>query len=149
MTDVISKLNDLFQDHLSFVHVSNQQGMDIITSNRRYDIENIKNSIITIPDTAITKTLHLLKCKNIKINCARLPVSGIVLDRCDNVLIDIDGDDPGYLELNEMVYGIITINSSCRIEVDRCTGILLNGINISDQYRDSTWEIIPRENENE
>jgi hypothetical protein len=136
-------LNGLFRDHRRTLRsFSDITQSEIATeSGLRYHLSNISNTKVNM--NAGCKQLSLTQCKNITIVARKIPIMGINLVCTDNTRVDITCTSPesgsGYVSLDHSVLGELESDQSCMVDVNECMGITLNGTNISDQYRDSTW----------
>lgn len=143
MSDPISvKLNGLLsQQYVEHTFTDTSDLVVITTCDQKYLLRNVKDSKIIMQGGC--KRLTLQGCNNIAIIADRIPIMGIHATWTDNVSLDVTGTPPdsgiGYIAVDHIVNGLIGTDQECTVEVNCCTGILLNDVNISDQYRDSTW----------
>lgn len=141
---VSTTLDGLFRDHQNTTKTfSDMTQSEIVTQKGlKYQLYNITNSRINM-NAGCTK-LMLHKCKNLTIIAEKFPIMGISMIQTDNTRMDIMGlpkTGLGFVNLDRSVIGILELNQDCMVEVNECIGIILNGTNISDQYRDSTWRL--------
>lgn len=143
MSDPISiKLNRLIGQQCIEQIFNDDKGIVITTQpNQKYLLRNIRDSKIVINGGC--KRVILENCRNITITSDKIPIMGIHATWTDNISLDVTGTPPGsgsgYICVDHIVNGNIGTDQDCTVEVNSCTGILLNEVNISDQYRDSTW----------
>lgn len=137
-------LNGLFREHRTATkQFSDSTGLEITTvKGMKYHLHRVKDSKIIVEAGCKQLTLH--GCKNLTIVAERLPIMGVDIIRTDNTSMTIDPTEPvggGFINLDHSVIGTLEINQDCRVEILECKGIILNGENISDKYRDSTWTL--------
>ena len=121
---------------------SNQHDVTINTQpGIHYVLKNVLNAAVIMNGKAC-KRLSLIDCRNIKITANRMPILGVAISGSDGISLTINpGHSTGYLEITETVRGDLTMMSPCVVEVDRCEALMLNNVNISDMYKDSTWQV--------
>jgi hypothetical protein len=117
--------------------------MSIVTEQGvKYRLHSISDSTVNITGTC-TK-LTLFRCKNIIISAVKMPIMGIQIIHCDNINVNTHNDLSGagsHMILEHTVSAKLEIDHECTVDIDDCMDVVLNDINISDLYYDSTWQI--------
>lgn len=143
---MVDKLDNLLlATHDGTVRFTGQHNLIIVTNpDQIFLLNEVTDSII---DMKGCKLIRLEKCRNIKIISDKLPIVGLYVSKSDNTIIDIGQKDidtgagNGYVSLDQSIKGVLSVAQSCTVEINNCTQIILNSVNISDQHIDSTWEI--------
>lgn len=121
---------------------SNQHNVTISTKpGIHYVLKNVLNAAVIMEGKAC-KRLSLIDCRNIKITADSMPILGVVIYGSDGVSLTLNScQTTAYLEITQTVRGDLTMMSPCVVEVNQCKAIMLNNVNISDMYKDSTWQV--------
>ena len=145
MSGIADTLNNLFTKSVTDIRVLSDMNNEVIQTepNLRYYLCNINNTTVKLEKC---KQLRLLNCKNLKIVSSKLPIMGVHMLRTDNTKMDIlhnntKDSGSGYISSDNCNQAKIILQQKCLIDVNQCVNIVVNDINISDEYVDSTWEM--------